>query len=183
LLPAAFVACVHVCLPTASFCVYVCRRMRATQHRNRRADRTPSPVSPPAVPGTGPDGAPSPALAGVLRPLGHAPAPVKPTEDVKTPYGCTVCEKAFRTQSDLTAHFRTHTGEKPLRCGFQGCPKSFAHRWGGRGGAMGQRLAECRRFGVSAGAMIAPRAVRVCVFACACACVYACAYVCVYSHI
>lgn len=46
---------------------------------------------------------------------------------VKTPFVCSLCPKAFRTQSDLTAHFRTHTGEKPLKCGFEGCGKCFAH--------------------------------------------------------
>jgi len=37
------------------------------------------------------------------------------------------CNKKFRSKSDLIAHFRTHTGEKPLKCTWPGCNSAFAH--------------------------------------------------------
>ena len=33
--------------------------------------------------------------------------------------------KAFITQSDLTKHVRTHSGEKPYRCDHEGCGKVY----------------------------------------------------------
>lgn len=44
----------------------------------------------------------------------------------KLTHPCPECNKAFRSISDLTAHQRTHTGEKPLACSHPGCTKSFA---------------------------------------------------------
>lgn len=40
---------------------------------------------------------------------------------------CETCGRAFRSNSDLVAHVRTHTGEKPLVCSHPGCGRAFAH--------------------------------------------------------
>uniref|UniRef100_A0A182NEQ2 Uncharacterized protein n=1 Tax=Anopheles dirus TaxID=7168 RepID=A0A182NEQ2_9DIPT len=42
-------------------------------------------------------------------------------------YTCTHCQKSFRTKESLDIHQRSHTGERPFACRFEGCTKRYAH--------------------------------------------------------
>ncbi|ODM87484.1 putative zinc finger protein, partial [Orchesella cincta] len=41
---------------------------------------------------------------------------------------CSLCNKKFATQSGLTKHLKTHTGERPYICSHSGCNKMFPSR-------------------------------------------------------
>ncbi|XP_069468162.1 zinc finger protein 75A-like [Ambystoma mexicanum] len=42
------------------------------------------------------------------------------------PFACSECAKSFKTNQDLTRHWRTHSGERPYHC--SECDKSFSRR-------------------------------------------------------
>ncbi|XP_050094452.1 uncharacterized protein LOC126577084 [Anopheles aquasalis] len=44
-----------------------------------------------------------------------------------TPYACEDCDRQFRTKEAFVLHRRTHTGERPFHCRFEGCNRTFSH--------------------------------------------------------
>lgn len=41
---------------------------------------------------------------------------------------CSTCQRSFARRTVLVNHERTHTGEKPFSCAFQGCSQTFAQQ-------------------------------------------------------
>jgi uncharacterized Zn-finger protein len=41
---------------------------------------------------------------------------------------CSTCQRSFARRTILTNHERTHTGEKPFSCTFEGCSQTFAQQ-------------------------------------------------------
>jgi len=47
-------------------------------------------------------------------------------EQSSAKYGCPYCGKAFTRPSSLKIHVHSHTGERPFKCTFEGCNRTFS---------------------------------------------------------
>ena len=64
----------------------------------------------------------APGIFGAVSANFGAPPAQRPT------YACEECQYTSKTKSALAAHYRTHTGEKPFNCSYQGCGYAAAER-------------------------------------------------------
>lgn len=72
-----------------------------------------------------------PAGRGAFRPIGggitqRENSSGRQDSSIKKKYGCPRCNVTCSNQGQLRDHMRVHTGERPFRCTFQNCTRSFA---------------------------------------------------------
>eukprot|EP00737_Agarophyton_chilense_P002905 gb/GEZJ01003345.1/.p1 GENE.gb/GEZJ01003345.1/~~gb/GEZJ01003345.1/.p1 ORF type:complete len:257 (-),score=36.74 gb/GEZJ01003345.1/:227-940(-) len=98
------------------------QRTRLASHSHLQTYAHPPPPSPPSPP------LPSPPLRNARR-----PQPIKKTvstsHGMREVYACPFdkCARTSTEHSNLKAHMRMHTGERPYACSAPGCKKNF--RW------------------------------------------------------
>jgi len=56
------------------------------------------------------------------------PTSVATTDQQEPQFACPTCHRKFSRRNILVNHERTHTGEKPYACSFEGCNKTFAQQ-------------------------------------------------------
>ena len=68
-------------------------------------------------------------LVGIAKmPVPRLPYDVHERRQIDKPFLCSQCDARFERQAHLDRHFRSHTGEKPFMCEFEGCGKRFSRK-------------------------------------------------------
>lgn len=60
--------------------------------------------------------------------FGSTPPTDQLTSGGQRMWPCDYCDKTFNRHSTYVVHLRTHTGEKPFACSYEGCGRDFAVR-------------------------------------------------------
>ncbi|KAG1146790.1 hypothetical protein G6F37_004162 [Rhizopus arrhizus] len=92
-------------------CCYCCCYPVNQQKQHRRSNSAEFPIIPPQT---------------FRRARAHTTSGYPTKEEPRRRYHCHLCRKSFLRPSSLKTHNYSHTGEKPFRCPYVGCDRSFS---------------------------------------------------------